>query len=88
MLSILGLAALVVPAVLLIILTDSKSNQPTVSGGERQIDPQTVEDAVKKAPVPPPVVIPSPSPTPIETVFPEPASPSSSVETEGGVLAP
>ncbi len=62
-LSLIGLAALVVPVVLLIVFTGNNAKQPTTSSEQRVIDPQAVENVVNKFPTPPPVNIPSPSPS-------------------------
>ncbi len=62
-LSIIGIGAVVVPAVLLITLTSGSSRQPAVSSGDRQIDSGNIEDAVRRAlPSPSPIVEPSPTP--------------------------
>ena len=61
-LSILGVAAIVVPAVLLIVLTKNAPKTPEISSAPRTIDKKTVEDAVKKIPSPSPIFLPSPSP--------------------------
>lgn len=76
-LSAVGLAALVIPAILLIVFTSNKEKQPSVSTSERRIDPQTVQEVVKKIPTPQPIEIPSPSPS----------SPSAQVELEGSPSA-
>jgi len=61
-LSLLGLAALVVPVILLIVFTGNKAKQPNTQSGERKVDPQAVQSVVNKYPTPPPVNIPSPTP--------------------------
>ena len=58
-LSILGLAAIIIPAVLLIVFTSKAQKQPNVSTGSRQIDPSTVENIESKYPKP---VFATPSP--------------------------
>lgn len=68
MLSVIGLAALIIPVVLLIIFTNKTQSQPAESGGSRNIDPNAVEEAVKKIPAPSPI-IPSPSPASIPAEF-------------------
>ncbi len=62
-LSIIGVSAIVVPAVLLIIFTSRSQSEPNIPEGSRQIDPNAVEKAIDKYP---------------KTVFasPTPASPS------------
>lgn len=64
MISIIGLAALIIPVVLLIVFTNKNQSQPAESGGARNIDPNAVEEAKKKIPAPSPI-IPSPSPASI-----------------------
>ena len=81
-LSLIGLAALVVPVVLLLVFTSNKDKQPDISSGERQINPKTVQEVVDKAPAPPPVVLPSPQ----ESLDNE-TSPSADLEIEGSPSA-
>ena len=50
-LSIVGLGAIIVPALLLIFFTSKVKNEPQ-SGGKRQIDSQVINDAAKKLPPP------------------------------------
>lgn len=70
-LSAMGLAALVVPVVLLVVFTGN-TKQPNTSSEQRTIDPQTVESVVNKFPSPEPVSMPSPSSaTPSATTQPE-----------------
>ncbi len=77
-LTIIGIAALVVPVILLIVFTsDAVEQQPEVSTGERKINPQTVEEAAKKIPSPSPIILPSPTP----------ATTSAEVEAEGSPSA-
>ena len=61
-LSLMGLAALVVPVVLLAVFTGNSAKQPATSSEQRTIDPQTVKSVVNKFPSPEPVSVPSPSP--------------------------
>ena len=61
-LSILGIAAIAVPAVLLIVLTKNAPQTAEISSAPRSIDKKTVEEAVKKIPSPSPVLLPSSSP--------------------------
>ncbi len=58
-LSIVGLGAIIVPALLLIFFTSKVKNEPQ-SQGKRQIDSQIINDAAKKLPVP---NLPQPSPS-------------------------
>ena len=58
-LSMLGLAAIIIPAVLLIVFTSRVQKQPDVSSGSRQIDQSAVESVASKYPKP---VFASPSP--------------------------
>lgn len=51
-LSILGVGAIIVPAVLLIIFTTKAKKQPNVPGGPRQIDQNAIEDTFQKYPKP------------------------------------
>lgn len=75
-LSIVGLAALVAPVVLLAVFTGNSTKQPSTSSEQRTIDPQAVKSVVNKFPSPEPVSVPSPSPaTPSATFRPE-GSPS------------
>jgi hypothetical protein len=76
-LTLLGVAALVVPVVLLIVFTNKKGAEPNISDGQRQINQQTVKNVVDNAPAPPPLVLPSPSS----------ASPSAEPELEGSPSA-
>ena len=61
-LSLIGLAALIIPVVLLIVFTNRSRTQPSVSEGDRIIDPQTVQDVVDTIATPKPILLPSPSP--------------------------
>ena len=62
-LSVIGIAAVAVPAVFLITLTGSPTREPAVSSGGRQIDSGNIEDAVRRGlPSPSPIVEPSPTP--------------------------
>lgn len=68
-LSFIGVAALVVPA-LLLLLTAAKTRQvPEISQGKRPVDTKSLEETVKKT-LPANLVLPSPSPSA------SPASPS------------
>lgn len=61
LISLLGIAALVIPVVLLILFSNKSGKQPEVASGDRNIDPKTVQDVVSKIPTPAPIVVPSPS---------------------------
>lgn len=76
-LSLVGIAAILVPVVLLVVKTKQAQEQPNISTDERRIDPKTVEDAVRKAPLSSPIILPSPSP----------ATASAEVEVEGSPSA-
>lgn len=60
--SLIGIAALVVPVILLIVFTGRPTKQPSVASGERSIDPKTVEDVVGKIVPPAPIVVATPTP--------------------------
>lgn len=75
-LSVIGLAALVIPVVLLLLFSSKSEKQPEVPAGERKIDPQTVEEVTKKNQSPLPI-LPSPSP----------ATTSAQLEVEGSPSA-
>ena len=61
-LSIIGLSAVIVPALLLIFFTSKTKNESLTPAG-RQIDSQVIDDAVKKLPLPNQIQT-SPSPGP------------------------
>lgn len=80
-LSLLGIGAVVIPAVLLMIASARVSNDSQVSGGTRTIDAKSIEDAVKKTPQKPTQYI-----TPVASGSASPsagASPSPKVEGTG-----
>lgn len=61
LLSILGVGAIVVPAILLIVLTKNSPQTENTQSAPRTIDKKTVDDAVKKIPSPSPIfILPSP----------------------------
>ena len=63
-LSLFGISAIIVPAVLLVFLTKNAPQTEPVSSTPRTIDKKTVEDAVRKAPSPSPqLFLPSPRPS-------------------------
>lgn len=52
-LSIIGLAAVIIPVLLLLFLTGRASKQaPDISSEKREIDTKNIEEAVRKAPKP------------------------------------
>lgn len=61
-LSIIGVSAIIIPAILLMVLTGRAPEQQEPTGGRRILDTKTVEEAVKRVPSPSPV-LPSPSPS-------------------------
>lgn len=71
-LSIIGVAAIVVPSVLLLLISSRDTPTPEVSTDRRQIDTKNVQESAARA-QPSPTPLPSPSPTP--SLLPE-ASPS------------
>lgn len=63
-LSILGVSAIIVPAILLVILAKNAPEAQPVQSAPRTIDKKKIEDAVKKIPSPSPqIFLPSPSPS-------------------------
>lgn len=75
-LSIIGLAAIVVPSVLLLLISSRDTPTPEVSTDRRQIDTKNVQESAARAQSSPtPLPSPSPSPSPTPSLLPE-ASPS------------
>lgn len=60
-LSLIGVSALVVPAVLLIVFTKNSPKEPDPQAGSRNIDATTIFEKVKKA-SPSPAQFPTPTP--------------------------
>ena len=60
-LSIIGIAAIAVPAVLLMVLTKDAKLEPNVDSGSRKIDTSSIQNIVKKSPTSR-IVLPSPTP--------------------------
>ena len=60
-LAIVGISAVIIPAVLLVMFTGKSSEEPQVSSGTRQINTEAIENAVKKV-EPKEPQFPSPSP--------------------------
>ncbi|GEM_PF-5975430 len=51
LISLIGLGAIIIPAVLLVVFSSKTAKEPLIDGGGRTIDTKTIDDAVKKAPV-------------------------------------
>lgn len=62
-LSVVGIAAVIIPAILLVVFSAKDKKQPNVSTSSRQINPSTVEEAVGKYPKPAPSLTSSSSPS-------------------------
>lgn len=72
-LTVLGIAAVIVPIVLLLTLGSKTSDIPPVSSDSRNIDEKNIQDVTKKTPgpeVPSPVASASHSPSPSPTNVP------------------
>ncbi|MBI3282982.1 hypothetical protein HYZ70_02800 [Candidatus Curtissbacteria bacterium] len=81
-LTIIGAAAVIVPAVLLITLSAKEPGSPQVSSDKRNIDTRNIEEVARRsAPVASPVAVPSPSPSTDSASL---ASPSPSPLAEEG----
>lgn len=78
-LSLLGIGAVVVPAILLVVMTKNTATEPVPAGADRKINNSTIQDVLKKAPSPSPV-IPSPLPSPTPTPTPKPIESSPSAQ--------
>ena len=65
-LSLVGVSAVVVPAILLLVVSRSAIREPDVAGGTRTVDSGNIEKTVKT----------TPSPVPTNTSAPKSASPS------------
>jgi len=87
LLSIVGVAAVLIPVVLLVTLSSKSSGVPEVSSEKRSIDAKNVGEAAKRSiPVQTPPVLPSPTPASgsAATAAPSPSpveSPSPPVES-------
>ena len=83
-LTVLGLAAIVVPVVLLLTLSSKPSPTVNIPSGNRNIDTQNIQDITNEAPspspVPSPVFVPSPSPATTSAPLNPPALPSPSAK--------
>ena len=75
-LSLIGLGALIIPVVLLIFFTNRNSKQPGTTSENRSINPETVQEVVRKIPTPAPVILPSPSPATVSAELELEGSPS------------
>ena len=75
-LSLIGLGALIIPVVLLIFFTNHNSKQPGTTSENRSINPETVQDVVRKIPTPAPIILPSPSPATVSAELELEGSPS------------
>ena len=73
-LSAVGLAAIIVPALLLILLAGKDKSQPPTQSTSRPLDTKNIEEAVRKVPTPA-TVLPSPTPA-TESAAPKESSPS------------
>lgn len=60
-LSIIGIAAIAVPAILLTVLTKDADLEPNVDSSSRKIDTNSIQNIVSKSPLPR-VGLPSPTP--------------------------
>lgn len=61
-LSIVGICAVVVPALLLIFVSGSTDQVPEVDSGKRQIDQKNIENIKDKPSIPTNIFVPSPYP--------------------------
>ena len=75
-LSLIGLGALIIPVVLLIFFTNRNSQQPSATSENRSINPETVQEIVRKIPTPAPIILPSPSPATVSAELELEGSPS------------
>lgn len=69
-LTVIGLAAIIVPAVLLVVFSSGKStgDNKAVNTGNRQIDQNTIEKQINSGVTPPaPAVLATPSPSPVSS---------------------
>lgn len=70
-LSIIGIGAIIIPAVLLVVFTGKTPKEPPIASGSRQLDTQNIKETVEKVPPKQPEF-----PSPVATAS---ASPSSQV---------
>ncbi|MEK9147201.1 MAG: hypothetical protein AAB639_03315 [Patescibacteria group bacterium] len=76
-LSIIGVAAIVVPSVLLLLISSRNVPAPQVSTDKRQIDTKNVQESAASAqPSPTPLPSPSPTPSPSPEASPSEGTPS------------
>ncbi|MBI3341699.1 hypothetical protein HY024_01100 [Candidatus Curtissbacteria bacterium] len=59
-LSLVGISAVVVPAILLLVLSKTGKQEPKIVDSKRSVDTQNIERTVSKSPVP--TIAPSPTP--------------------------
>ncbi len=74
-LSCVGIAAVVVPVALLLLMSASTKHIPDVSQGKRPIDTKSLQDTAKRT-LPAGVILPSPSPSPTPSPSASPATSS------------
>ncbi|KKP93682.1 MAG: hypothetical protein UR98_C0003G0052 [Parcubacteria group bacterium GW2011_GWA1_36_12] len=75
-LSLIGLGALIIPVVLLIFFTNRSAKRLETTSENRSINPETVQEVVRKIPTPAPVILPSPSPATVSAELELEGSPS------------
>ena len=76
-LTVIGVAAVVVPAILLLVISSRSAPAPEVSTEKRQIDTKSVEETAASAqPSPTPLPYPSPTPSPLPEASPSEGTPS------------
>lgn len=61
-LSIIGISAVLIPAALLMLVSQNTQVPPAANDAPRQIDQINIEDKQNSMPTPPPVLNPTPSP--------------------------
>lgn len=81
LLSLVGLGAIIVPAVLLAVLSPKVNTTQSPADTNRTINSGAIENIVNQSPQNNPVVLPTP------TFYPTPASPSAKVIPEGSPSA-
>jgi hypothetical protein len=81
LLSLIGLGAIIVPAVLLVVLSPKINTNQRSADTNRSIDSNSIQNIVNQTPQNNPIVLPTP------TFQPIPASPSAKVIPEGSSSA-
>lgn len=81
LLSLIGLGAIIVPAVLLVVLSPKINITQSPANSNRSIDSNAISNIVNQTPQNNPFVLPTP------TLQPKPASPSAKVIPEGSPSA-